>query len=203
MKIPRSLWNIALFAPVALSLLATPAAKTETVIGNLSQVATTFVVSKEDVTATCGSTGCHAKTSMFSPIDVTCPAPAGSGCVFHISLDVKTSISFKCGGEACEGPGPTGFYQILVDGAAPTIGPTNREGRYLFEKNVFTVSNDVGNALESRQSYPASVLSSVANSVANANHKIVVNVGCVETVESSGCETTAHWRTMTVDVFLY
>ncbi|HXM22791.1 MAG TPA: hypothetical protein VN948_16150 [Terriglobales bacterium] len=198
MKFPHLFEIIAGLALVALSLFATPAATTQTIIGNETLVTTTFVVNKKPATAQCGTAGCRAKTSMFAPIRVTCPAATGQTCTFHISLDTKTSIGFPCGA-GCEEQGPTGFYQFLVDGIAPTIGPTDKNGDYIIGKNVITWSN--GSPFEARQSYPASVLATVTNASANSSHRIAVSVGCADTVPEGGCEATAHWSTMTVDVF--
>jgi hypothetical protein len=114
---------------VVVSLLAAPAATAQTVISNETLVSTTFVVNKQSASAICGFSGCHAKKSVFAPITVTCPAATGQTCIFHIVLDAKTSIN-TCGN--CLGAGVTGFYQFLVDGAAPTIGPTDEDGFYLF-----------------------------------------------------------------------
>jgi hypothetical protein len=198
MKFLRRFENIAGFALVALSLLATPASTAQTVISNETLVTTTFVVNKKPATAQCGTTGCRAKTSMFAPVAVTCPVATGQTCTFHISLDTKTSIGFPCGA-GCEENGPTGFYQFLVDGIAPTIGPTGKNGEYIIGKNVITWSS--GSPYEARQSYPASVLAAVTNESANSSHMIAVSVGCADTVPEGGCEATAHWSTMRVDVF--
>jgi hypothetical protein len=130
---------------------------------------------------------------MFANIPVICPAVIGQTCTFHISVIAKTSIQMDCGG--CTGAGPVGYYQFLVDDAAPTIGPTDEEGNYLFEKNVFTA--DIP-GVNSRQGYPTPVLAAVTNSTTQ-NHSIAVNFGCTDTLY--GCETTTHWTTMRVDVF--
>jgi len=197
MKIPHRFENIAGLALAALSLLATAPTMAQTIISNETLVTTTFVVNKKPATAYCSGTGCSARTSMFAPIPVTCPVAAGKTCTFHISLASKTSIGFACGA-GCEWLGPTAFYQFLVDGVAPTIGPTDKKGDYIVEKNVSTWS--IGTQ-EDRQSYPVSVLASVTNAVSNSLHKIVVRVGCTDSVPEGGCEATAHWSSMRVDVF--
>jgi hypothetical protein len=157
---------------IALSLVATFASG-QTVISNEALVTTTFVVNKTAATARCGRAGCRAKTQVFAPIPVTCPAAMGQTCTFHISLDAKTSVVIppSCN---CFGGGPTGFYEFLIDGVAPTIGPTDENGDYIFVKNGFTSSLNLSSA---RQSHPASVLTTVTNSNSN-NHTVVVNVGC-------------------------
>lgn len=185
----------------ALSLIAT-AAPAQTVISNETLVTTTFVVNKTAETAKCRFAGCRAKKAMFAPISVTCPAATGQTCTFHISLDAKDSVTFVCGQNGCYGSGPLGFYQFLVDGIAPSIGPTDGGGYYIFEKNVFTTSDDGGNAFVSRESYPASVLAGVKN-ISSNSHMIGVSVGCsdINRISTGGCEATSHWSTMRVDVF--
>jgi hypothetical protein len=188
------------FALMALSFLAIQTMEAQTVISNETLVTTTFVVNKQGATAKCGTKDCSATASWLGPIAVTCPAVAERTCTFHISLDAKTSISFGCGGQNCTSEGPLGFYQFVVDDAAPTIGPTDKDGDYIFEKSVFTTSMSDGEVLRDRQSYPASVLASVTNANSNS-HTIVVNLGCVDDQKLGGCEATAHWSTMRVDVF--
>ncbi|MGD0182252.1 MAG: hypothetical protein ABSC15_20760 [Terriglobales bacterium] len=194
MKCPCMFKIIAALASVALSLLTTPAMTAQTVISNEALVSTTFVVNKQSATAKCGTVGCSARASWFGPISITCPAPTGQTCTFHISLDAKTTIVL--GGHG-GGSGSIGSYQFLVDGAAPTIGPTDKNGDYLFERDVYTVSTPTD---ASRQSYPASVLATVTNSNSNG-HAIALGLGCKDIGNEGGCQTTAHWTTMRVDVF--
>jgi len=189
----------------AASLFTTIGAAAQTVISNETLVSTTFLVNKTSVTANCGRTGCSVTKSMFAPIEVTCPAANGQTCTFHISMDTDASISFACHGQyGCYGGGPTAFYQFLVDGVAPTIGPTDANGHFIFGKNVFTSSDDCGqNCLWrrlTRQSFPASLLAAVTNSSSN-NHTISVSVGCTDTIPAFGCEATAFTTTLRVDVF--
>jgi hypothetical protein len=148
MKFPHRFDIIAGLVLVTL-LATTPAATAQTVISKETLVSTTLVVNKRSVTALCRHVYCSAKTLMFAPVPVICPAATGQTCTFQISLDTKVSI-FN---------GVVSFYQFLVDGAAPTIGPTDKHGDYLFEKNA-----PVGIGLSSRQSYPASVVTTVTNS---------------------------------------
>jgi hypothetical protein len=186
---------------LTLSIAVAPAAKGQTVISNETLVTTTFVVNKQDATAKCGKPGCHAKTTVLTAIPVTCPVPTGQTCTFHIFMDTKTSITSHCGTEGCLGPGPAGSYQFLVDGTAPTIGPTDENGYYLFAKNVVSTSNDGSfYRYASRQGYPASVLAGVTNSSSN-NHTIDVNLACADANHEGGCEVTARWSTTRVDVF--
>jgi len=197
MRSPHRFDGIAAFAFIALSFLATPTLTAQTIISNETLVNTTFVVNKKPATAQCGTTGCRARASMFAPIPVTCPAAAGKTCTFHISLDTKTSIGFPCGA-GCESLGPAGLYQFLVDGVAPTVGPTSKNGDYIIEDNVITWS--VGTR-QNRQSYPASVLATVTNVGSNSSHTITVGLGCADTDQEGGCVVTTHWSTMRVDVF--
>ena len=94
-----------------------------------------------------------------------------------------------------EGGGPIGSYEFLIDGAPPTLGPTDAHGNYLFERNVITQSEQ--NKLPDRESYPASVITSTQS----GNHTIDVKIVCTDDLREGGCEVTAHWSTMRVDVF--
>jgi len=166
----------------------------QTILSNESLVTTTFVVNKSAATASCGKPGCAAAKSMLESIPVNCPAPTGQTCTFHIALDAKVSMTFKFR-EGAEGSGPIGPYEFLIDGAPPTLGPTDAHGNYLFERNVITQSEQ--NKLPDRQSYPASVITSTQS----GNHTIDVKIVCRDDLREGGCEVTAHWSTMRVDVF--
>jgi hypothetical protein len=193
MRFPHLFETLGGITLVALSLIATPAAA-QTVISNETLVSTTFVVNKTSATAECRHTGCRARTSMFAPVPVTCPAASGQTCTFHISLDAKVTTDFY-GYEGCCAYGPTGFYQVLVDGAAPTIGPTSPNGDYIFQENVVT-----NHYARNRQSVTASLIAGVTNSGANS-HTISLSLGCQDTPRNGGCRATVHWSTMRVDVF--
>ena len=153
----------------------------QTILSNESLVTTTFVVNKSAATARCGKAGCTAAKSMLESIPVNCPAPTGQTCTFHIALDAKVSMSYKFY-EASEGSGPIGFYQFLIDGAPPTLGPTDVHGNYLFERNVITQSEQ--NKLPDRQSYPGSVITSTQS----GNHTIDVKIVCTDDLGQGGCE---------------
>jgi len=185
MRIPHRFEGIAASAFIALSLLATPALTAQTIISNETLVTTTFVVNKRSARAQCGHTNCHAKTTMFAAIPVTCPAATGQTCTFHISLDAKIEPVSAA----------TSFYQLLVDGNAPTIGPTDEHGGYLFEENAL-----VAQGFPFRQSYSASVVATVTNSSSNG-HTVLVSLGCAAGNTPGGCEVSAHSSTMRVDVF--
>jgi len=165
-------------------------AKSQTTLSHESLVTTTFVVNKTGAGVKCTRPGCSAKTPMFAPVTVTCPAPTGQTCTFHISLEAKASFG-TC--KTCPGAG-VDFFQFLVDNAAPTIGPTDANGLYLFSKNFVGISG-----VDTRQSFPASVLSTVTNS-SSSDHAVALNLVCSD-INGSGCEVTAHWSTIRVDVF--
>jgi hypothetical protein len=163
----------------------------QTVISNESLVTTTFVVKQASNTAQCSKPGCVATASMLGPIQVTCPAAIGSTCTLHISLDAKAAQSENSGEPGATG---TGFFRFLVDGVAPSIGPTGKDGTYIFAKDVTEYSY-----YPTRQSYPASVVAGVTNS-SSQNHTITVDIGCWKGI-NSGCHATAYWSTMRIDVF--
>jgi len=181
---------------LAAAAIFTMTMKAQTVISNENLVTTTFVVSKTDATAKCGTPSCTAKTPMLKSIPVTCPAAIGHTCTVHIAFDAKVSLGSIC--TMCEGPASVAAYQFLVDGVPPTIGPTDSHGNYLFADNVIT-DGKVQEGRSNRQSYPASVIAAVTNT-SSPGHLIDVNLLCRGN-GFGGCAAVAHWSTMRVDVF--
>jgi len=191
--------HVAGLALAVAALFTTVNMQGQIVIANETPTGTTFVVNKTSATAMCGKAGCRAETPMFSSFPVTCPAAIGQTCTFHISIDAKLTVSFKCG-FGCEGNwAPIGFYQFLIDGSAPTVGPTDEQGNYIFESNVYT--NWINGPWPlARQGYSGSVLGSVTNSNSQS-HVIQISIGCIDKNNEGGCSLTAHWSTTRVDVF--
>lgn len=179
---------LSIFAAIAIGAIQTYG---QTVLSNETLVTTTLVVNKTPITAKCYGNGCSAEKKYLTSIPVTCPAGSGKTCTFHIALDVKVDIGTPENGSA---EGTLGFYRFLLDGAAPTVGPTGPHGGYLFEKNIYTNSENSSAAL--RLNYPASVVTSTAS----GNHTIDVYVGCTDT-GNGGCALTGRWGTMRIDIF--
>jgi len=128
---------------------------------------------------------------LLDSIPVTCPGVTGQTCTLHIALDLKVSMSPESNGT----PG-SGFYQFLVDGAAPDLGPTGKNGVYLLEQNVYSFPGYPPNL----QSFPSSVLATVTNS-ASDQHTISVRIGCKENGNGPGCKINTHHGTMRIDAF--
>lgn len=166
-------------ALVACTIFASGTVEAQTVISNEKLVSTTLVVAKQHKEAVCDIPGCTAKTAMFDPVTITCPGGSGQTCTIHIALDAKVSFINE------------GFYQFLIDDAAPTIGPTGDGGGY-------TVVRGFSLNLTSRLSMPASVVGTVVNS-GLGTHTIAVNIGCDN--DQDVCEIDANSTTMRVDIF--
>jgi hypothetical protein len=186
---------ITVLALAALTLMIeTASMKAQTVISNETLVTTTFVVNKTTATAKCDKKGCTAHAPMLKSIPVTCPAPIGQTCTFHIALDARIALTTE--GSICFGTSGSNSYQFLVDGAPPTIGPIDPAGNYLFALNVTACPEGLG----SSQSFPASVISTVTNTNSNS-HTIDLNLVCRDSIKQGGCEAISHNSTMRVDVF--
>jgi hypothetical protein len=85
MKFPDIFEDVAALAWLGVSLVATPAVTAQTIISNETLVSTTLIVNTKDAKAICRTTGCRAKTALFAPINVTCPAATGKTCTFTFS----------------------------------------------------------------------------------------------------------------------
>lgn len=174
-----------LVSAVALSVLCgVVVVQAQTVLSNETLSTTTLVVNTHGSSASCTGSSCRAKKQMFAPITITCSAVIGQTCTFHITLDATAAISFL----------DEGFYQFLVDGAAPAPGPTDAQGFYRFVK--FQQTNSIG---PNKLSYAASVVATVTNTTSQ-NHTIAVSIACKD-VDGDGCTASTDQSTMRVDVF--
>lgn len=189
--VPRNVSFAALMAVVC----TTTTANAQTIINNETLVNTTFVTSKTEAIAQCHKAGCKVKRPMLTSIPVTCPAAIGATCTFQISLDTTISVEIPCSN--CSGVSDSvNSYQFLMDGVAPTPGPTDEHGDYIFSEYVTSAAAPV----VSRHPYPTSILATVTNS-SSQNHALNVNLQCHDLLHGRGCGLAAHWSTVRIDVF--
>ena len=175
-------------------LLSTAAAKGQIVLSNETLATTTFVVNKESALVNCTQAGCKAEKAILKSVPVSCPAPNGKTCTFHISFDAKVAVGLPCGGQGCLGTsGATNYFRFLIDGSSPNPGPTDEHGLYRFGVNVMSETN-----YPARQPYAASVLGTVTN----GDHLIDISLRCVDTLKFYGCKAEAFNSTLRVDVFM-
>ena len=167
---------ISLGAGIVLVMALLPVLNAQTVISNEKLVSTTLVVTKEPRHAGCDKPDCKARVAMFDPISITCPGTSGQTCTIHILVDAKVAVTNF-----------PSFYQFLIDDAAPTIGPTGKNGGYTFRSG----SSDYG-----RVSVPASVVGTVTNSNSDT-HTIAINIGCAIEL----CHVDSNASTVRIDIF--
>lgn len=182
-------------AAFVIALFAGTIVNAQVVISNEKLATTTLVVNKSVVTADCATVGCSARKRILTSIPVTCPASLGQTCTFHIEFDAKAQVYIICTPGCLGSSGSTNAFQFLVDGSAPLPGPTDDEGNYIFSRYSYSYSTRPAGA-----PYVASVVATVTNS-SSQNHTIDVNLGCEDTLKYGGCQVTANWSTMRVDVF--
>jgi hypothetical protein len=172
--------------------LSAIAADAQTIIQNERLVNTTLVVVTNKVIAVCGAEQCQAARPLLDAIPVTCPGGPGQVCTLHVVLDAKVSMPRNNGNA-----GSKGFFQFLIDGATPDLGPTGKNGVYPIEQYVIS---DGGN-FASRQTFAASILATVTNSSSD-QHTVSVKIGCEDTSSTFfGCEIDSHPGTMRIDAF--
>jgi hypothetical protein len=126
-------------------------------------------------TASCSSSGCTATAIAFNE-SIKCPAVAGKTCTFQITIESQNQVGGLSGST-----GEYGFYQFLVDGVAPSPGPTQPTGFYYW---IGGYPVNFGAVI----GLSAAVTATVQNTVANQVHSITEGVGCAEVVgDPSGC----------------
>jgi len=117
--------------------------------------------------------------ALFPVAKIVCPALAGKSCTFYVHVETASTVSIS-----------VGQFRFLVDGAAPTPGPTDSSGFVTFSAGV----ND------ETEAFSHAVLGKVTNSVDNQSHTVEVDLGCT----SGGiilCQVGAGSATLRIDVF--
>jgi hypothetical protein len=136
-----------------------------------------FDTSSSAVTASCSFSFCTATATVFNE-SIKCPVVAGKTCTFQITIESGNTVVGNSGTINEEG-----VYQFLVDGVAPSPGPTDGSGLYLW-----TSAQPIFGAVFGT-SY--AVTATVRNTVANQAHSITEGIGCFEvTGDASGCSAT-------------
>jgi hypothetical protein len=130
------------------------------------------------ITASCSSSGCIATATVFNE-SIKCPALAGKTCTFQITIESQGHVGGNSGST-----GEDGFYQFLVDGVAPSPGPTDSSGLY-----SWSALQPVNSLANIGTSY--AVTATVRNTVANQVHSITQGIGCEELAgDPNGCSAT-------------
>jgi len=116
---------------------------------------------------------------LFPVAKIVCPALASKSCTFYVHVETATTASIS-----------VGQFKFLVDGVAPTPGPTDPSGFVIFSAGV----ND------ETEAFSYAVVGKVTNSVDNQSHTIEVDLGCT----SGGiitCQVGAGAATLRIDLF--
>ena len=97
-------------------------------------------------------------------------------CTFQVTIESQNQVGSN---DLPANPGEEGLYLFLVDGLAPSPGPTDGSGFYAW--SIFQGASAITGT-----SY--AVTAKVANTSANQVHSIVVGIGCNEILgDSTGC----------------
>ena len=145
---------------------ASPAHDTDVALTKHALVTTYFKADGNRVNAVCGTNGCTATSPIFAP-SVVCPGAVGTSCTYQIHLDGQVAVTFS----------DIGLFQVLVDGAAPSPGPTESGGFVQFAFNP-NAANGEARSL--------GVTATVKNTTANQAHAISVAIGCSDQT-GDGC----------------
>ena len=117
-----------------------------------------------------------------SVVHIICPQPAGATCTYHIHLETQASVSAN----------DSGVFQFLVDGVAPTPGPTDFRGFFAWD------TADPNSTVMQARSY--AVVAQVTNSQANQPHSVEIEFGCVDET-GDGCSSTMGLASMSIALY--
>jgi hypothetical protein len=153
-------------------------------IPNLTLVSTSFRTNAGPVIVSCIASLCENLGVFVTPslVHIICPQPAGATCTYYVHLETQASVSAN----------DSGVFQFLVDGIAPTPGPTDFRG--FFEWDTADPNSTVMHA----RSY--AVVAQVTNLQANQPHSIEVEFGCVD-LTGDGCSSTMGLASMSIALY--
>jgi hypothetical protein len=138
----------------------------------------TYLQTSNSVFVTCPE-DCTVVKALFPVANIVCPAAATQSCTFYVHVETA-STTIVLGG----------LFKFLVDGAAPTPGPTDSSGFVTFSYGPDEETN----------AFSYAVVGKVTNSVDSQSHKIEVDLGCT-TDSLDPCQAGAGAATLRIDVF--
>jgi hypothetical protein len=134
-----------------------------------------FQTSRVLVTASCAGAGCIAITPLFTPasLSLQCPQTAGHTCTYYLNVVAQVVTASHL---------DNNVFVFLIDGAAPSPGPTDRGGAVTVAiPNCGTApACDAGT-----RSF--AVAGTVTNTFNNQPHTVKVSIGCKDVTGSDGC----------------
>lgn len=139
----------------------------------------TFLQTSKSVVVSCAGP-CTAVKALFPVASIVCPALATQTCTYHVHLETASTVSIF-----------TGEFKFLVDGVAPTPGPTDSSGFVTFSAG----------SSEETQAFSYAVVGKVTNSVDNQSHTVEVDLGCSVSASLDTCQVGAGAATLRIDVF--
>lgn len=138
----------------------------------------TFFQTSNSVFVTCPG-NCTAVQALFPVASIVCPALATQTCTYYVQLETASTSSIF-----------TGQFKFLVDGVAPTPGPTDSSGFVTFSAG----------ANEETQAFSYAVVAKVTNSVDNQSHTVEVDLGC-SSASIDACDAASAAASLRIDVF--
>jgi len=144
-----------------------------------------FQTQNDQIAAGCVGVVCTSPPIFDPALDLVCPVAAGKTCTYYIHLESQVQVSAQ----------DAGLFRLLVDGAAPTPGPTATDGSFTWLDN--DPDSDVLSHFEIKS---FTVTAKVTNAAANQTHAIEVQIGCADTNADGGCLARSGFAVLEVKV---
>lgn len=147
-------------------------------------ISTTLRTNAGTTTVSCTSSLCENLGLVFEPsvAFIKCPHAAGGTCTYYLHLETQVSVSSL----------DTGVFEFLVDGVAPSPGPTDAMGFFAWD------ASDPNSSILQARSF--AVVAQVTNSASNQTHSIEVQFGCIDTT-GDGCSATKGLTSMSIGLY--
>lgn len=153
-------------------------------IRNVILVSTAFRTNVGPVTVACSPSFCENLGVFVTPsvVHIICPQPAGATCTFYVHLETQASVTAN----------DSGIFQFLVDGVAPSPGPTDVRGFFAWD------TADPNSTVMQARSY--AVVAQVTNLQANQPHGVEAEFGCLD-LTGDGCSSTMGLANMSIALY--
>jgi hypothetical protein len=136
------------------------------------------------ITATCSTAGCTGDQPVFLR-NVVCPQPAGATCTFYAHLESQVEVTTN----------DNGLFRFLVDGVAPSPGPTDSLGQFRW------VDSDPDSGVINLEARSYAVVARVQNSSNNQAHPVQVDIACQDTDGGGSCTASMGFASVSIAVY--
>jgi len=181
----RYLITATITACVLLAVITETANAGTTTLNGRNLKSANFQTQDDQILAGCIGAACTSPKIFDPALGLVCPVAAGKTCTYYIHLESQVQVSAQ----------DAGLFRFLVDGAAPSPGPTATDDSFTWLDN-----DPDSNVLSHFEVKSFTVTAKVTNTTANQSHSIEVQIACSDTNADGGCAAKAGFAVLEVKI---